>query len=100
MTRNANVCRVFFMQTTNSAITIVYTVRAHDDLPSVRFDIEVAIVGGAPRVTVLKDGEVWCDDVAVTDACASISYLSIQQTRKVTLRTKIERAAFSAAVAA
>lgn len=80
--------------------TTTYTVRAHSGLPAVRFDVEVAIVGHTPRVTVLKDGREWCEDVSVVEACEAVNYLTLPAQRKATLRTKIEHAAFAAAVAA
>lgn len=79
---------------------ITYTVRAHDGLPAVRFDVEVAVIGGLPRVTLMKNGQIWCDDASVPAALESVGYLTLPRTRKKALRSKIEAAAFLGAAAA
>jgi hypothetical protein len=87
------------MKTAQPTISI-YTVRARTGLPAIRFEIEVAVVGETPRVTVIKDGREWCEDVSVPEAFEAVSYLTMHKQCKATLRTKIERAAFAAALAA
>lgn len=87
------------MKTTQPTIA-TYTVRSYDGVPAVRFEIEAALVGTSMRVTVLLDGNVWCEDSSVSDACASVNYLTIPKSRRATLRAKIEQAAFAAALAA